>query len=115
MRLSSQAAELEIVACVTNTGSRAGACVVQLYVSQSDSKVFRVPKELKGFARVELEAGESADVLMILLPGELSYYDEGSGEWVLESCTYHFRIGSSSDDLPLETFLRFDGRTWKTA
>ena len=113
LRLSSQAAELEIVVCVTNTGSRAGACVIQLYVSQSDSQVFRVPKELKGFGRVELAAGESANVVMTLLPGELSYYDEDAGEWVLEACIYRFRIGLSSDDLPLESFQRFDGSTWQ--
>lgn len=115
LRLSSEAAELEIVVRVTNTGSRAGACVVQLYVSQRDSCVYRVPKELKGFGRVELEAGESADVLIALLPQELSYYDEEAGKWVLEACTYQFRIGSSSDDLPLEVFQRFDGAAWQSA
>ena len=110
--LSSEAAEVEIVVRVTNTGSRAGACVVQLYVSQCDSCVYRVPKELKGFGRVELEAGESADVLLALLPEELSYYGEDTGEWVLEACTYQFQMGFSSDDLPLEVFQRFDGRVW---
>ncbi len=72
-----------------------------------------MPKELKGFGRVELEAGESADVLLTLLPEELSYSSEDTGEWVLEACTYQFRMGFSSDDLPLEVFQRFDGRVWQ--
>ncbi|MDP6374530.1 MAG: glycoside hydrolase family 3 C-terminal domain-containing protein [Pseudomonadales bacterium] len=86
---------------VQNTGSRTGATVVQLYVSCPDSRVFRPPLELKGFARVDLEAEVSATVVFELSEEDLSYFDASVSDWVLEACTYRFQAGDNSASLPL--------------
>jgi len=98
---------------VINTGPVAGAAVPQLYVSAQDSAVFRVKKELKGFGRVPLAAGEQA-VLEIELPDQdLYYYDEDCADWVLEQCRYQLQIGQCSQSLqPLGDWC-LDGRGWQ--
>jgi len=99
---------------VTNTGTVAGAAVPQLYVSARESAVFRVKKELKGFGRVPLAAGEQAVLEIELADQELHYYDEERSEWVLEHCCYQLQIGQCSQSLvPLSDWL-FDGRNWRT-
>jgi beta-glucosidase len=100
---------------VTNTGQREGAAIVQLYVSCRDSTVFRVEKELKGFGRVELTAGESAQLVLELRDEDLCYYDEDRNAWTLEACTYALRLGTSSLDLPLESAWVHDGSAWRQA
>jgi beta-glucosidase len=87
---------------VRNSGRRSGATVVQLYVSCRDSRVVRVEKELKGFGRVELEAGAEATLEIEVRDEDLCFYDEEAGAWELEECRYLFRVGQSSADLPLE-------------
>jgi beta-glucosidase len=87
--------------------------IVQLYVSCTDSTVFRVPKELKGFGRAELEAGETADLEMNLGDEDLRYYDPEQNGWVLESCSYDLQLGVSSRDLPLSSGWLFDGVEWQ--
>lgn len=98
----------EVSVDVTNTGKSAGATVVQLYVGYDDSKVLRPVRELKGFGRVELDAGEGATLVIELNDDELTYFDEGVNDFVLEQATYHFHIGFSSRDLPLSQSWRLD-------
>ncbi len=98
---------------VSNTGARAGAAVVQLYVSAEDSSVFRPVKELKGFGRVTLPPGETADLVLALADDELCYFDEEAGDWQLEPCGYRLRVGFSSRELPLGSVWRFDGSRWR--
>jgi beta-glucosidase len=86
---------------VSNTGDRAGAEVVQMYVGFSGSKVHRPKKILRGFARVELEPGESKKVTISCPYDKLRYYDEASGDWVLEKMEYEVYIGTSSADADL--------------
>lgn len=97
---------------LTNTGDRSGVAVPQLYVSCPDSHVLRVAKELKGFGRVEIAAGESVDLEIELLDEEIQYFDPDDG-WTLESCLYEFHAGFSADDLILDTAWRFDGEAWE--
>ncbi len=97
---------------VTNTGDRAGAAVVQLYQSNSKSQVERVMKEMKGFGRVEIEAGETVDLEIEVEDENLCYFEAGRG-WLLEACNYHFRVGLSSDALELESVWAFDGEDWE--
>ena len=106
-----------LVVAVSNRGKVAGDTVVQVYVSCHDSRVERVPKELKGFGRVSLQPGETAEVEFEILDTDLMYYaagnpDEGDRGWLLEPCGYEFKIGLSSDELPLATTWRFDGDNW---
>ena len=85
---------------VTNTGQRAGAEVVQLYVTARNSSVERVPKELKGFSKVYLEPGKTATVKITIGKDAVSYFDAGKHEWVAERGDYSALIGTSSDVLP---------------
>jgi beta-glucosidase len=81
---------------VTNTGDRAGAEVVQLYAGYAGSAVERHVKDLKGFARVELEPGETRTVRIPLQAQSLAYYDVESRAWVVEPIAYRVFVGSSS-------------------
>lgn len=90
---------------VTNTGSRAGAEVVQLYVGYEDSAVERAERDLKSFLRVDLEPGETQTIDVPLEVDELAYYDEEAGEWKVEALSYTVHVGSSSRNLPLEATL----------
>lgn len=98
---------------VGNVGGRAGAAIPQLYVSCLESSVFRPRRELKGFGRIELEAGERAVLVFELADDELCYYDEASRSWRLEPCVYELRVGQSARDLPLACAWRFDGSGWQ--
>ncbi len=90
---------------VTNTGSVAGAEVVQLYVTYPGSVVARANLELKGFQKVMLEPGETQTVEIELPVNSLAYYDVAESAWVLEGLTHEVHVGTSSRDLPLSTTL----------
>ena len=82
---------------VSNTGTRAGAEVVQVYVSACAPSIGRPPKELKGFKKVFLEQGEEKRV-EVELDTKLatSFWDEGRHSWVAEKGTYRVLVGNSS-------------------
>lgn len=87
---------------LSNSGDRAGAEVVQLYVHDQDSSLPRPAKELKAFQKVELAAGASQQVEMVLQEDAFSYYDDTKGGWVLEPGTFTIMVGGSSRDIRLE-------------
>ncbi len=97
---------------VENTGPRAGATVVQLYVGCEGSRVPRAKNELKGFGRVELDTGESAVLEIDVADDDLRCFDEAIDDWRLEACTYRLSVGFSSRDLRLATRWRFTGAEW---
>jgi beta-glucosidase len=84
-----------------NTGKMDGDEVVQLYVHRSNSKVEWPEKELKGFSRVSLKAGESKKVTLSLSVSQLQYWDTKIHDWKLESGEVQLMIGSSSSDIRL--------------
>lgn len=86
---------------LTNTGSMAGFEVAQLYVSPGKSSVARPLKELKGFAKVYLNPGESKRVTIPLNARSLSYFAPEKTSWIVDAGRYAIRVGSSSDKLPL--------------
>ena len=102
LKVAENAAGAEVSCTVTNTGNRAGAQVVQVYVTPPRSQVDRPPRELKGFARVELQPGESRTATIRLRPSALSYYEVNGKNWRIEPGTYRIDVGSSSRDLPLQ-------------
>ena len=84
---------------VTNTGSRKGAEVVQVYASFPGSAVSHRPtRKLIGFDRVELEPGESQTVTIPVNDRELAYYDDDTHTWQVEAGTVNISISASSDD-----------------
>ena len=86
---------------VTNTGKCAGAEIVQLYVAKPDAKVFRPAQELKGFAKVWLEAGESKTVSIPLDDKAYRYWNVATDRWEVEGGSYQLRVGASSADIRL--------------
>lgn len=85
---------------VKNTGARAGAEVVQLYLNDVISSVTRPVKELRGFAKLWLEPGEEREVAFTLGPEELSLLDEHM-RWVVEPGRFEVMVGASSEDIRL--------------
>jgi len=90
---------------VTNTGSAAGAEVVQLYATYPGSAVERSERDLKGFVKVMLEPGESQTVKISLPVNDLTYFDVTESAWALEGLEHAIHVGTSSRDLPLSTTL----------
>ena len=90
---------IPVAVTVRNTGKRAGQEVVQLYVSDSKASVPRPPQELKRFAKVQLEPGESTTVRFELDARALSFYDPVVARWVAEPGEFEVRVGSSSRDI----------------
>ena len=84
---------------VTNTGKRAGKTVVQLYVGDCESSVFRPVRELKGFEKVFLEPGESKDVSFTLDKRSFAYWNTKIHDWHVESGEFCIEIGHSSRDI----------------
>lgn len=70
--------------------------MVQLYIGYKNSQVERHVKDLKGFAKVHLEPGESKTVSIEINKQDLAYYCEGCGKWTVEDISYTAMIGASS-------------------
>ncbi len=90
---------VEITVPVTNTGGRAAAEVVQCYVHDVDASVERPPQELKAFAKVLIEPGQTAAVPLVLDRRSFAFWDGEARGWVVEPGTFEARIGSSSRDI----------------
>ena len=90
---------IRISADVTNTGDRAGAEVVQLYIGDEQSSLPRPVKELKGFQKVSLNPGQTQTVTFEITPGMLQYYDDAKGAWVAEPGAFTSYVGAASDDI----------------
>jgi beta-glucosidase len=86
---------------LTNTGSRAGAEVAQLYIHPESPALPRPVKELKGFKKVFLKPGEKQTVSIPLDARAFAYYDPAKAGWVTETGDYKIQIGSSSKDIRL--------------
>ena len=94
---------------VTNTGTREGAEIVQLYVAKPDAKIFRPAQELKGFAKVHLQPGESQTVTIPLDDKAFRYWNTQSNRWEVEGGQYELRIGASSADIRLTAAVDIAG------
>ena len=92
---------VRVTCSVTNTGSRAGAEVAQLYVADPIASVARPVRELRGFARLTLAPGETGNAVFELDARDLSFWSESVGDWVLEEGEFEIAVGASSRDLRL--------------
>ena len=93
-----------VTADLTNTGSRAGSEVAQMYIRDRVSSVTRPIKELKGFRRVFLEAGASAAVEFEITPELLAFYNVDM-QFVVEPGEFEIMVGNSSRDADLQTVV----------
>jgi len=90
---------LTVAVDVTNTGKLAGKEIVQVYVHDQKSGLVRPPKELKGFAKVELQPGETKTVRIPLDFRAFAFYHPGYGQWITEDGEFDILIGASSADI----------------
>ena len=97
--------QLTITADVKNVGSLAGAEVLQLYISDTQSSLPRPVKELKGFKKVYLKPGETQQVSFIIDRSALSFYDEKTGDWTAEPGEFVAMVNNSS--APTKNHIRF--------
>jgi len=86
---------------VTNTGARAGADVVQVYVTAPPA-AGEPPKQLKGFAKVSLQPGQTQHVTVTLYERAFSIWDTAGKQWTVLPGEYGVLVGDSSRNLPLE-------------
>ena len=98
-----------VILTVTNTGSRAGAEIVQVYAAKPDAQIFRPAQELKAFTKVWLEAGESKTVTLPLDDKAFRYWNTKTDSWEVEGGTYELRVGASSADIRLTAAVEVNG------
>lgn len=105
LRLSNECIDneesLQVTMKVKNTGEIPGSEIVQLYIHDCDSAVFKAEKELKGFEKVYLEPGEEKEIIFILNSRSFAYYNTSIHNWCVEAGEYEILIGASSRDIRL--------------
>jgi beta-glucosidase-like glycosyl hydrolase len=99
---------VRISCTVTNAGTVTGDEVVQLYVRDPVARTARPRRELKGFQRVTLEPGATADVTFVLHADRVALYDPTDG-WVVEPGLLHLMVGSSSEDIRARADVELSG------
>ena len=97
---------LTVTINVTNTGKKPGKEVVQLYVSASSNGIVRPIRELKGFEKVSLEAGETKRVTFTLDKRAFAYWDMELHDWYAPTDEYRIQIGKSISDVVLEATVK---------
>ena len=105
LQVTAEKAEFDL----TNTGKYAGAEVAQLYVSLPGAKVFRPAMELKGFAKVFLEPGETKHVTISLDDKAFRYFNVKTNRWEIEGGEYQIHIAASAADVRLTASLAVEG------
>lgn len=96
---------------LTNIGSREGAEVVQLYIGKQDARVFRPEKELKGFQKVFIKAGESKKISIDFDDKTFRYWNVRTNQWEIEGGSYIVMIGASCLDIRLTAEMQVQGTT----
>ncbi|MCC9204850.1 glycoside hydrolase family 3 C-terminal domain-containing protein [Arthrobacter sp. zg-Y769] len=100
---------LTVEATLTNSGTRAGAEVLQVYSGAPDGPAVRPPRELRAFRKVFLEPGASAAVALTVPLPALARFDPASHRWITDAGTYRIDVGSSSRDIRLSGTIELPG------
>lgn len=113
LSVSDEDSDIVISASVSNTGKLDGAQVVQVYISQQNPSVNRPKKELKGFSKAFIKAGETERV-QIGIPKKYaaSFWDEARDAWVMEKDVYEVLVGDSSAATPLKAKFQVRETSW---
>ena len=104
-----QASPQQVTFTLTNTGTRDGAEIAQVYVSCPGSRIHRPHKELKGFAKVFLKAGESKVVTIPLDDKAFRYFDVNTGNFEIEGGEYRISVAASAADVKLTAPVQVTG------
>ena len=107
--VSENAGGIRVSVPVTNTGSRDGREVVQVYTSLPGSAVTRAPRALSAFAVAEIAAGETVTVTLDIAHDDLAYFHPQVGQWTVEGGEYLVEIGASSRDIRASATLGLAG------
>jgi beta-glucosidase len=99
---------IEVAVDLTNSGARAGDEVVQLYLHDVVASVTRPVKQLAGFVRLHLAAGETRRIRFTLDPSQLAFFDAAM-RFVIEPGVFRIMVGASSDDIRAEATLTIEG------
>jgi len=108
-----QADEKKVTFTIKNTGNVDGAETAQIYVSSLDGKVFRPKKELKGFKKVFLKAGESKKVSIELDDKAFRYFNVKTNKWEVETGTYRISVAANVADVRLTADVLIKGTSAK--
>ena len=109
MKIAENGNEIAVTATVTNTGDRYGAEIIELYVKAPKTEVFKPEKELRGFKKIYLAAGESKQVKITVNKADLAYYNVKEKRYVLESGDYEFQLCSDCETIKLSETVKIDG------
>ncbi len=109
MNVKAEEEEIVVSCRVRNTGERAGAEVVQLYVSAPKSSVLKPLRELRAFRKVYLEAGEEKEVVLTFKRDELKFFDLQSHKWRMEKGEYRIELCSDAETVRLFEGIELDG------
>jgi beta-glucosidase len=90
--------QFQVSVDITNTGSRPGEEIVQLYVNYPKTNIDRPVKDLRGFKKIALEPGETKTCTIIVPVSELAFFDVSSMTWSIEGSDYSILVGPSSRD-----------------
>lgn len=101
--------EKEVRFTIKNTGDRDGVEIPQLYIGAESDTVFRPVKELKGFARAELKAGEEKEVKILLDDKAFRFFDVRTNTWEAESTVYHIMVGRNAEQIELSADIEIKG------
>ena len=100
---------INVTATIQNIGANAGKEVVQVYVAKPETTIDRAAQELKAFAKTSLLAPEATETLTLQIPvNELSYWNEITNNWSLESGTYRIKVGTSSRNIAQEVEITLE-------
>ena len=102
--------QLTVSVTVKNTGSRAGKAVVQLYVAPQYVEIIRPVRELKEFAKIELQPGESRTVSFSLNQRAFAHWNEDAHAWRCETGIYHIQICEDAQTVLLSEEVQMEGR-----
>lgn len=100
---------ITVSATITNTGSRFGAEIVELYVKAPKTDVFKPEKELRAFTKVYLAAGESKEIAIAVNKDNFAYYNVKEKRYVIESGDYEFQLCSDCETVKLSETIKIDG------
>ncbi len=94
---------------ITNTGDVSGMEIAQLYVGSQSEQIFRPAKELKGFAKISLNPGETKSVTIPFDDKTFRYFNVKTNQWEVEEADYQIFIGASSADIRLTDTVSIEG------
>ena len=106
LKLSSVGKNVTATFKIKNIGKTAGAEIVQLYVHEQNSILPRPEKELKGFDKIMLAAGEQKSVVIKLDESAFKYFDDIKNEWVMDKAAFDILVGSASDNIKLRNTIK---------